>query len=282
MKTIKDVLQLSTKYFEEKKIDRPRRQAEELLCYVLDLKRIQLYMDIDRPLNTVELEKCRVFLKRRATGEPFAYIAGFVDFFGCKIHVNQSVLIPRQETEILLDIIHKSFSKDQPKQLQVWDICCGSGCMGIALKKKNPDLSITLSDLSIEALAVAKKNAIENSAEVNILQGDLLEPFKGMKSDLVLCNPPYVTEEEYDALDAEVRNYEPKTALVGGPTGLEFYRRLNEELPAYLNPKAKIWLEIGWMQGSEMLKLFHNPFWTNVQVMKDWSGHDRFFTAQVQ
>ena len=139
---------------------------------------------------------------------------------------------------------------------RAWDICCGSGCLGIGLKKAHPHLDVTLSDLSAEALALAKKNADLNELSVNFLSGDLLAPFAGKKADLVLCNPPYVTEEEYASLDPEVKNYEPKMALLGG---LTFYQRLSQELPKYLNPGAKIFLEIGCTARKCGVKSFFSP-----------------------
>jgi release factor glutamine methyltransferase len=280
MKTIKDVMQLSAQYFAGRGIESPRRQSEELLSYVLGLKRIQLYMDYDRPLEELELEKCRSFLRRRTQGEPFAYIAGQVNFFDCKIQVNRNVLIPRQETEILLDLICKEINQTPVNQWQgknVWDLCCGSGCLGIGLKKRCPFLNVTLSDISAEALAVAQHNAIENGVDVGFIHGDLLTPYQGMKANLVVCNPPYVSEEEYASLDPSVRNYEPKIALVGGPTGLEFYQRLCNELPPFLCSDAQVWFEIGYNQGNDIRTLFQSPPWREGKVMKDWSGHDRFF-----
>lgn len=282
MKTIKDVIQLSTQYFKDHGIEFPRRQAEELLCYVLGCKRIQLYMDYDRPLEECELEKSRSFLRRRAKGEPFAYIAGHVDFFDCKIQVNRHVLIPRQETEILLDLVCKEIHQgDDWQGKTVWDLCCGSGCLGIGLKKRCPFIHVVLSDISQDALEIARKNALENNVEVTFAQGDLLAPFQGMKADLVICNPPYVSESEYMALDASVLHYEPKRALVGGPSGMEFYQRICQELPAHLTSKAPVWFEIGSKQGEAIRSLFDHSPWHSGKVMKDWSGHDRFFRVTV-
>lgn len=281
MKTIKEIMQLSAQYFAGRGIESPRRESEELLSYALGLKRIQLYMYYDRPLEEWELEKCRAFLRRRAQGEPFAYIAGLVDFFDCKILVNPKVLIPRQETEILLDLVCKEITHEEWQGKHVWDLCCGSGCLGIGLKKKFPFLNVILSDISAEALEVARHNACKNDVEVSFLQGDLLLPFKGMKADLVICNPPYISEIEYAVLDPSVRDHEPKIALWGGPTGLEFYQRLCSELPRFLHSDSKAWFEIGAQQGNDIRTLFNAPPWHQGTVMKDWSGHDRFFRVQL-
>src|SRR5579872_833537 len=151
MKTLADVLHLSTEYLQKRGIDRARRQAEELISHVLKLPRIELYMQFDRPFIESELNDLREAMKRRAVGEPWQYIFGEVDFYGCKIRVNRDVLIPRQETEILVDKIVKELPTHP---LEIWDICTGSGCIGIALKKKRPDCRVVLSDISKEALKV--------------------------------------------------------------------------------------------------------------------------------
>ena len=120
-------------------------------------------------------------------------------------------------------------------------------------------------------------NAALNNVQVICLQGDLLNPFQGCKADFVVCNPPYISENEYAILDKEVGEYEPREALVGGSTGLEIYERLAKELPPHLNPKARVWLEIGFDQGSAVQKVFSTPFWNKHWFENDWAGHNRFF-----
>src|ERR1700688_1627240 len=186
MKTLGEILTLSAEFLQKRGIDRPRRQVEELLSFVLKLPRIELYMQYDRPMIEAELIQLREAVKRRAEGEPWQYIAGEVEFLGCRIKVNKNVLIPRQETEILADRILKELPTTP---VEIWDVCTGSGCIGIALKKKRPDCKVILSDISPEALAVAKENAEKNGVEVELLQGDLLGPFHG-KADIIVCNPP--------------------------------------------------------------------------------------------
>src|SRR5262249_40817956 len=144
------------------------------------------------------------------------------------------------------------------------------------------DLDVVLSDLSPKALEVAQANAQLNGVAVEILQGDLLAPFVGRKAHYVVCNPPYVSEAEYAALSNEVRHFEPIQALLAGRTGLEFYERLAKELPAFLEPSAKVWFEIGTGQGRGVQSLFGNPPWKNCHVGKDWSGHDRFFSLEIE
>jgi release factor glutamine methyltransferase len=273
MKTLGEVLQLSADFLQKRNIDRPKRQVEELLSHLLKMPRIELYMHFDRPLIEEELVQLREALKRRAEGEPWQYIAGEVEFLGCKLKVNRSVLIPRHETEILADRIIKELPAHP---VEIWDICTGSGCLGIALKKKRPDCKVALSDSSKEALAVAQENAAQNQTQVEILHGDLLKPFEGRKADIIVCNPPYISEKEYSGLDPQVREWEPKTALVGGNTGLEFYQRLAGELVPYLQENGKVYFEIGTGMGDQVKNLFLSPAWQKKEILQDWSSHDRY------
>lgn len=282
MKTLLELVALSADYLKQKEISHPRRQAEELIADALKIKRVQLYMEFDRPLNDEELERCRKYLQRRAKGEPLPYIHGQADFYHCQFNLNRNVLIPRQETEILTDKIARCLEQQNLEGKVLWDICCGSGCIGISLAKKFPQLKVELADLSPEALAVARENAALNGVDIPIHEGDLLNPFKGKRADYIVCNPPYISEEEYKFLEKEVRDYEPRMALVSGATGIEYYQRLARELPSYLNPGAKGWMEIGTGQGKAVSALFDHPVWKNLKVEKDWAGHERFFFLEIE
>lgn len=267
MRTIGEVLKLSSDFLSDRKIERPKRIAEELLSHVLQLQRMDLYLQFDKPVIETELNVLRGLLIRCGKGEPLEYVIGEVKFFGCRIKIDPRVLIPRPETEILTDMISK-----RVKSGVLWDVCTGSGYVGISLKKAHPELQVSLSDISPEALSLAAVNAQLNNVDVTLVQGDLLEPFKGQKADYVVCNPPYISEGEYDNLDPSVRDFEPKLALVGGQTGTEFYARLARELPKYLNPRAQVFFEIGSGQGEAVKKLFPQG-----ELHCDWAGHPRFF-----
>lgn len=281
MKSLLEVIKLSTDHLQNHGLANARREAQDILSGVLGIPRLQLYLEFDRPLNDKELSECREQLRRRASGEPLAYIQGEVEFYDCTLKVTSDVLIPRPETEILVDRIAQELANEPLEGRVLWDLCCGSGCIGIALKKKFPQLNIVLSDLSEEALSVASTNAEENQVEVTLLQGDLLAPFTGQKAHYMVCNPPYISEEEYATLDPQVRDFEPKQALLAESEGLAFYHRLATELPSHLHPGGKVWLEIGFQQGDALKEIFNTSEWQNVQVTPDWAGHDRFLEAEI-
>lgn len=277
MRLVREVLSETTQLFSQQGIPQARRQAEDLLCDFLAWDRLTLYTQLDHLFNKEAWAVCQTWIQRRLAGEPLAYICGHVHFYGCTLSITPAVLIPRQETEVLVDKIVQALKTQDLTGKILWDLCCGSGCIGIALKKQFPTLSVCLSDVSAEALALAADNAARNQVEVTCLQGDLLAPFQGKKAHVVVCNPPYIAESEYLTLEKEVHAYEPKLALVGGATGVEFYERLAHELPAYLYPQAKVWLEIGYQQGTDLQKLFQMSRWKTRRLENDWAGHHRFF-----
>lgn len=280
MKSVLEIIQLSTDFLQKNQIQSPRRIAEELLSHVLGLKRVDLYLQFDRPVMESELEIFRSALKRSAKHEPVEYILGSVDFCGCAIRVDPRVLIPRQETEVMVDWIFKSISPREGNVL--FDLCSGSGAIGIACKKKYPFLRVISVDLSKEAIDLSRENSLQNQTEIQCIQGDLIHSLHGFKADFVICNPPYLSEKEYLNSDPSVQNFEPKMALVGGEKGIEYYERIANELPAFLNPKAKVFLEIGYRQKESVQNLFLPPLWNILSVQKDWSGHDRFFFLEKQ
>ncbi|HSX13593.1 MAG TPA: peptide chain release factor N(5)-glutamine methyltransferase [Chlamydiales bacterium] len=276
MKSVAEILPLSTQYLQERNIPNARRLVEELLGHLFKCKRIQVYMQFDRPIVEAELVTLRDWLRRLAKHEPLEYIIGEVEFFGGVFHTDSRALIPRPETELLVEMIAKSM-KDQES---LWDICTGTGCIGISLKRKFPNLFVSLSDLSMDALSLAKENAL--GLHVEFCYGDLFAPFEGRKADMIVCNPPYVTAKEFLTLDASVRDYEPTMALVGGESGLEFYERLAQEAPSYLNPKGQLILEIGASQGKKIFEIFSKPVWSRKELVQDLASKDRFFFLEIQ
>lgn len=276
MKTLGEILKLSTQYLEKHRVSFPRKNAEQIFGFFLSMKPIELYMFFDRPLQEMELKPCRLALKRRARSEPLDYIFGKKEFFHSHLTLTPDVLIPRQETELLLESVCRQIGKMSGKAL---DLCTGSGCLAIGLKKVVPTLDVVATDLSSSALKIAEENGKANGVHIQWLQGDLTIPVKGEKFHLVLCNPPYISEKEYAFLEEEVRLFEPKMALVSGETGHEFFKRLATELPHILYPRAKIFFEIGYTQKEEILEIFSSQHWQSCRIEKDLAGHDRFFSC---
>jgi release factor glutamine methyltransferase len=274
MKTIREVLPKAIDFLQNQGINAPRLSAEHLLAHFLELARIDLYMHYDRPLVEEELEQYRAALRRRAKGEPIDYIMGSAPFFHCDIEITSSALIPRPETELLLEKVCRE------NQMGVaLDLCTGTGCLAIGLKRHFPELEVWAADLSKEALALGQRNATRNQVEIHWGEGDLFAPFEGKKFDLLLCNPPYISEAEYEQLDPEVRDFEPKMALVSGKRGTEFFERLAVEMPRYLNDKAKFYFEIGASQGEDLLRLFSASHFSCLLLEEDLAGHPRFFSG---
>jgi release factor glutamine methyltransferase len=280
MKTLLQVLAGSSDTLSKAGIDASRREAEILLGDFLSMSRTDLYLNFERPLETAEVEEFAKRIARRVEMEPTAYIHGSVSFYDLTLKVNPSVLIPRMETEILVDRIVKDLKTIDLEGKIFLDLCTGSGCIGLAVKSCFPKLHVILSDLSEHSLAVAKENGAAHKLDVEFLQGDLLDPLKGQKVDFIACNPPYVSEAEYCHLSPEVSRFEPKTALIGGETGIEFYVRLEREIPHVLCSPGKVWFEIGNEQGKAVLELFSGGSWKNGACFKDWAGHDRFILVE--
>lgn len=277
MKTLKTVLGLAKEFLERQGVERSRLVAESLLAHYLKMERIDLYMNFDRPLLEEELVPFREGLKRAKSKEPFEYITGSLDFFDCSLKVDPRVLIPRQETEILLDLVCKGFNGEGV----ALDLCTGSGCLAIGLKKKFPGLEVVAADLSEDALELAKVNGEANGVEIEWIKSDLTRQLQGRVFDLVICNPPYISESEFAALDSGVKDFEPKLALVSGPTGFEVYDRLVEELPPIMRPGGQVFFEMGSSQGAGMKDRFSHGSWREMEVLPDWSGLDRFFFLKM-
>lgn len=219
------------------------------------------------------------FEKRRRR-IPLAQILGRQSFYGLDFFVNEDVLIPRADTECLVDLVLEDYA-DLAKQagsssLNILDLCTGSGCIGISVAKHLPYQELLLLDLSEKALAVAKKNAEKHLGEnVTLLQSDLLTGVQGKKFSLLLSNPPYIVSRVIPGLEREVSEYEPKMALDGGEDGLVFYRRIAKEAKAVLLPGARLYLEIGYDQGESVKDIFQKEGYQEVEVFPDLAGNPR-------
>lgn len=219
----------------------------------------------------IRLDKMK---ERLENGEPWQYVVGSVEFYGRNFEVNNAVLIPRQETELVTEQLVKRLTKKST----VLDLCCGSGVIGITAALET-GATVTLADVSKEALQVAKNNAKRNKAKVDFIQSDMFTNMCG-KCNVIVCNPPYIETDVIPTLDKSVKDYEPHLALDGGKDGLDFYRILAEKATKHLTKKGLLILEIGYNQGDAVAKLLENKF--DVEVLKDYGGNDRIVIATVK
>ena len=245
------ILNWTKAYLAEKGVENPRLEAEWMLCEALSLDRVGLYLNFDKPLSDHELAAYRSMVVRRAKREPLQYILGSQEFMGLDFQVSPAVLIPRHDTEVLVTEAAKRGCGSR----SILDIGTGSGCVAIALAKALPEAQVLSVDISGEALAVARDNAQRIGVSVEFVQGSLLEPFTGRRFDMIVSNPPYIPAADLDTLQQEVRGYEPLSALDGGADGLDFYRRITQAAPGYLNPGGWLVFEVGAGQAPQVLEL---------------------------
>jgi len=260
-------------------------EAELLFTQILDCNRADLYLNRDLPLAKDKAAFVSSVLRKRCCGEPLHYILGKTEFMGWEFKVDKSVLIPRPETEILVETAVKIVSQcpsAQVPKLNVLDLGTGSGCIAISLAKFIKNINVTASDISGEALEIARQNASLNNVEVNFLQSNLFSNYdlRPMTYDLIISNPPYVPTDEIDTLQPEVRQ-EPAIALDGGRDGLYFYRRIIAEAPAYLRREGFLIMEMGFNQCSAIKKIFNScGKFRIVEVIKDYAHIDRVIVAR--
>jgi release factor glutamine methyltransferase len=277
--TIKDLLEWTTRFFTDKGIEEPRLNAEVLLAQVLDKDRVYLYANYYAPVNRNEREQYREFIKRRANREPLAYLLEKREFMSLDFRVTPAVLIPRPETELLVETVLQLADSQQPAS--ICDVGTGSGAIAVSLAYYLPQAQVTGIDISEEALEIARFNARSHGVNVDFLQGDLLTGLAAKEQfDFICANLPYISEEEFPGLDQEVRHFEPKLALWGFGDGLELYRRLIPQVWQHLHPGGYFLMEIGCNQAQAAVELF--PASVSVQIMQDWSGLDRLIVAHKE
>lgn len=286
--TIQKLLNWICDYFEKSNIDSPRLSAEIILSHVLNLGRIELYTNFDKLVARPDLEKLRGLVKRASENEPVAYLTGRCEFYSLALTITPDCLIPRPETELLVERAIE-FLRSRNTSQSVCDLCTGSGCIAVAIAKNHKNCEVIATDISDDALKVAKQNIERYSLteKIKLFQGDLFEPLipqlDKCKFDLIVCNPPYVTSGEYDTLDKNVKNYEPKNALEAGTDGLDIYRRIIESIEPFLKSDAALILEIGHSQGKSVRELLENTgYFTQIDVKKDFQDNDRVVIARKQ
>jgi release factor glutamine methyltransferase len=255
VRTLAEVLRLSTGYLEQRGSPTPRLDAELLIGHALGLERIELYTGFDRPLSEDELAACRALLERRGRREPVAYILGRWGFHGLDLAVDPRVLVPRPETEVLVErCLALLAGLDAPSIL---DVGTGSGAIALALRTALPRAAVTAADVSADALAVAAQNAARLEVAVELVESDLLDALEGRRFDLIASNPPYVAEAEMTTLEPEVARFEPREALVAGPRGTEVLERLAAAAPAALVPDGWLVCECGAGQAAAVRGLMN-------------------------
>ncbi len=320
--TIQKLLNWVTEYLTGKGIDSPRLSAELLLSGVLAMERIELYTQFDKAVDKQQLDRLHDLVKRAGQNEPIPYLVGKTEFYSLELNVTPDCMIPRPETELLVEraieflrtrpvssatgrnstmgstLQKGSISNGaRPGTQFVCDLCTGSGCIAVAIAKNYPDARIIATDICDAALAVAAGNVKKHQLKdrVTLLCGDLFDPIiSGLDVDklvpdsdrgfdLVVCNPPYVSTAEYEKLDRNVKDYEPKVALFAGVDGLDIYRRVIEKADRFLKPNAALMLEIGYAQGQAVKELLEQTgAFAEVKIEKDLHNNDRIAIAKKQ
>ena len=305
--TIQKLLNWITKYLTERSIDSPRLSAELLLSGVLELKRIELYTQFDKPVTKQQLDKLHDLVRRAGQNEPVAYLIGKTEFYSLEFNITADCMIPRPETEMLVQraieflrtrAVRNSTSGKTMQRVQisngvrpgtqlVCDLCTGSGCIAVAIAKNFPDARIIATDICDAALNVAAENVEKHQLKdrIKLLHGDLFDPIMPQldvdKFDLIVCNPPYVSAAEYEKLDKNVKDYEPKIALFAGADGLDIYRRICEKAEQFLKSDGGLMLEIGFAQGQAVRELLEQTgAFAEITIEKDLHNNDRIAIAR--
>ena len=282
-----DLLDWTSQYFEKNAIPNPRLDAEVLLGHLLGKSRLQLYLDFEMPVFQEHLTPFRELIKKRIDRTPISYLTNRKEFMSLEFYVDERVLIPRPETEQLVETVLTA-QTDKPQRLL--ELGTGSGVIATSLAIHQPEWDITATDLSEDALVVAQKNAETHNcaAQIKFLSGDLFEPIKAIDPngetpfDWIVCNPPYVKKTEWDSLSPDVRDYEPEIALFAGNDGLDVIRRLIAEAPAYLASNGKLSLEIGDTQADTVRTLVNaESAYCSCELIKDYAEKERIVLASV-
>ena len=276
-----DLIEWAESYFEKKSFEKPRAEIEWLLCSLLDCERLDLYLRYDEPLSKSQLETLRDWVKRRLTKEPLQYITGACEFYGREFIVTPDVLIPRPETERLIDIaLTRLKTVKSPKIL---DIGTGSGCIAITMAKERPDAKVVGVDNSIRALKIAERNSIHlKVTEYSFIEMNILKSTPKGMFDLLISNPPYISKKEIPELMKDVIGFEPESALTDYSDGLTFYKRFSEIAPKIVHNNSLLILEVGLKEHPQKVyDIFFDQGYTSIEIIKDYNGDDRVMVVQV-
>ena len=284
--TVFEVLKGSADDLKDHRVENPRLNAELLLAQCLGFSRETLYANLRREIQTEEKKALDELLRRRMAGEPLQYLLGHQEFWSVDLKVDPRVLIPRPETEVLVDQALSILATPSGRVPRVLDIGTGSGAIVIALTNEFEEIFAVATDISQEALQVAKENArkVGVGQRIRFVRGDLLHPFRPLTDgvfDLILSNPPYVCRSDIEELTREVKDHEPRVALDGGEDGLDFYRQMSRQVPSYLRKGGWLLVEIGQGQGTEISTLLEQSgCFSAPELVRDLSGIERVIKVQ--
>ena len=286
--TVRRLLEWTTGYFARKEVFQPRLSAEQLLAHVLSFPRIKLYTHYEQPLTDAQLATYKALVQRAVEEEPIAYLTGRAPFFNLEFDVTRDVLIPRPDTETLVENVLQFFRNQAGMESpRVLDLCTGSGCIAAAIAYHNKAATVIATEISPPAAAIARRN-IERlglGERVSVEEGDLFEPLARVVDprpfEVIVSNPPYIPTEQIALLDRSVREYEPFKALDGGVDGLAFHRRILSHASGRLVPGGRIYLEIAFDQGEAAREIAgQHPAFEDVRLLKDEGGRERVLTAR--
>ncbi|MGW8824399.1 peptide chain release factor N(5)-glutamine methyltransferase [Paenibacillus lautus] len=278
-RSVREAFVEASSFLDGMRVMEPQRNAQLLLEHVLGLSGTSYYMALAEPFPADRRRALEEAINRKAQGVPAQYIIGEQEFYGRPFEVTPAVLIPRPETELLVEAVLKYGRELTPRPdggLKVVDIGTGSGAIAITLALQSKGWDVLASDISPDALEVAARNAKKLGAQVEFRQGNLLEPFAGTGPDILVSNPPYIPAEDIEELQPEVRDYEPRTALDGGPDGLNPYRIMMAQLPLLSAPPRLIAFELGMGQAGDVAELLRKVgYWEEIVTVPDLAGIDR-------
>ncbi|WP_303868228.1 peptide chain release factor N(5)-glutamine methyltransferase [Acetobacterium wieringae] len=281
--TIREILDFGRQALAQAGIEHPGFEAEILLSRILDTDRVYFYTHSHEAVDLKQEATYREAIKRRCQLEPVAYIQEKKEFMGMEFFVNRDVLIPRPDTEPMVEYLLEYLQLNYPKGAKILDLCTGSGAIGISIKKYFKQADVCLSDFSVAALAVAKTNADQLAdGELTLYQGDLFAAIPhGETFQIIVSNPPYISRAEMNHLDRGILDYEPHMALDGGESGLDFYRRIIREAHLFLEKDGLLALEIGDHQADDVIDLLKNNGYREIQTIMDLSGRIRCLTGKL-
>ena len=281
MLTILGVITKSTEYLDRKGIESPRANAEILLANILNCKRLELYLMYDKPLRDSELNSYREYLKRRSNYEPIQYITGSVEFYTLELKVTPAVLIPRPETEILVEVIIDSVKKED--ELFILDFGSGCGNISIALAENLPNVHVTGIDISKDAIMIANENLekYQLNTRVNFVNGDILKFNVNdfLNYDIIVSNPPYVSQNDYLNVQKEIKNFEPKIAVTDFSDGYKYFVKIITLASEILKSGGKLFFEMGEGQSKKINELLVKNNYKKIYVFKDYQKIDRVISG---